>query len=119
IVHIAPAFGADDMEVGRRYDLPVLMTVDPTGKFKPEVTPWAGVFVKDADPAIQDELAGRGLLYKAGTIEHTYPFCWRCHSPLLYYAKETWYIRTSPFRDRLVELNRTINWYPEHIKEGR
>lgn len=119
IVHIAPAFGADDMEVGRRYNLPVLMTIDPTGRFKPEVTPWAGVFVKEADPAIQAELQSRGLLYKAGTMEHTYPFCWRCGSPLLYYAKETWYIRTSQFRDRLVELNETINWYPEHIKEGR
>ncbi|MCC6166280.1 MAG: isoleucine--tRNA ligase [Caldilineaceae bacterium] len=119
IVHIAPAFGADDMEVGRRHNLPVLMTIDPTGKFRPEVTPWAGVFVKEADPAIQAELQSRGLLYKAGTMEHTYPFCWRCGSPLLYYAKETWYIRTSQFRDRMVELNRTINWYPEHIKEGR
>ncbi|HXF64609.1 MAG TPA: isoleucine--tRNA ligase [Caldilineaceae bacterium] len=119
IVHIAPAFGADDMEVGRRYNLPVLVTVDLAGKFKPEVTPWAGVFVKDADPAIQDELASRGLLYKAGTYEHTYPFCWRCDSPLLYYAKTTWYIRTSQFRERMVELNRQINWYPEHIRDGR
>jgi isoleucyl-tRNA synthetase len=119
IVHIAPAFGADDMETGRKYDLPVVQTVDAAGRFRPEVTPWAGVFVKDADPAIQEELASRGLLYKSGTYEHTYPFCWRCDSPLLYWAKETWYVRTSAKRDRLVDLNQQINWYPEHIKNGR
>ncbi len=119
IVHIAPAFGADDMEAGRKYDLPVVQTVDAAGRFRPEVTPWAGVFVKDADPAIQEELASRGLLYKSGTYEHTYPFCWRCDSPLLYWAKETWYVRTSAKRDRLVDLNQQINWYPEHIKNGR
>jgi isoleucyl-tRNA synthetase len=119
IVHIAPAFGADDMEVGRRHNLPLIQTVQPDGSFKPEVGPWAGVFVKEADPAITQELASRGLLYRAGTIEHTYPFCWRCGSPLLYYAKETWYIRTSARRDELVANNRQINWYPEHIREGR
>ncbi|MBP8293199.1 MAG: isoleucine--tRNA ligase, partial [Caldilineaceae bacterium] len=119
IVHIAPAFGADDMEVGKKHGLPVLMTVGLDGAFKPEVTPWAGVFVKTADPAIQAELASRGLLYKAGAYEHTYPFCWRCDSPLLYMAKETWYIRTSQYRDRLVAVNQGINWYPEHIKDGR
>ncbi len=119
IVHIAPAFGADDMEVGRKHNLPILQTIQPDGTFKPEVTPWAGVFVKTADPAIEAELAARGLLYKSGTYEHTYPFCWRCDSPLLYYAKETWYIRTSRHRDDLVANNQQINWYPEHIKEGR
>ena len=119
IVHIAPAFGALDMEAGRANGLPVIMTIDAAGKFKSEVTPWAGVFVKEADPAIEQELASRGLLYKSGTYEHTYPFCWRCDSPLLYYAKETWYIRTSQYRDRMVELNNEINWYPEHIKTGR
>ncbi len=107
IVHIAPAFGADDMEAGRKYDLPIVQTVDAAGRFRPEVTPWAGVFVKDADPAIQEELASRGL-YKSGTYEHTYPFCWRCDSPLLYWAKETWYVRTSAKRDRLVDLNQQI-----------
>lgn len=119
IVHIAPAFGADDMEVGRRHNLPVIMTIDAAGQFLPQVEPWAGHFVKEADPAIQEELAGRGLLYKAGTYEHTYPFCWRCDSPLLYYAKETWYVRTSEKKDRLVALNQEINWYPEHIRDGR
>jgi isoleucyl-tRNA synthetase len=119
IVHIAPAFGADDMEVGKQYNLPVLLTIQGDGAFRPEVKPWAGVFVKDADPAIEDELASRGLLYKSGKYEHTYPFCWRCDSPLLYYAKETWYIRTSAYRDQLVANNNQINWYPEHIREGR
>ncbi len=119
IVHIAPAFGADDMEVGKQYGLPVILTIGGDGAFRPEVTPWAGVFVKDADPAIEEELASRGLLYKSGQYEHTYPFCWRCDSPLLYYAKETWYIRTSVYRDRLVATNQEINWYPEHIKNGR
>jgi isoleucyl-tRNA synthetase len=119
IVHVAPAFGADDMEVGRRFNLPVIQTIQPDGAFKPEVTPWAGVFVKQADPAIQEELTARGLLYKSGVYEHTYPFCWRCDSPLLYYAKETWYIRTSRHRDDLVANNQKINWHPEHIKEGR
>ncbi|MGL4651141.1 MAG: class I tRNA ligase family protein, partial [Caldilineaceae bacterium] len=119
IVHIAPAFGADDMLVGRRHNLPLIQTVQADGSFKPEVTPWAGVFVKDADPAITAELEGRGLLYRSGTIEHTYPFCWRCESPLLYYARETWYIRTSAKRDELVANNQQINWYPEHIREGR
>lgn len=119
IVHIAPAFGADDMEVGKQHGLPVILTIQGDGTFRLEVTPWAGVFVKDADPAIEEELASRGLLYKSGTYEHTYPFCWRCDSPLLYYAKETWYIRTSAYRDRLVAVNQEINWYPEHIKDGR
>ena len=118
IVHIAPAFGADDMEVGRKYGLPVIMTINPDGAFKEEVT-WAGVFVKDADPLIEEELASRGLLYKSKTHEHTYPFCWRCDTPLLYYARETWYIGTSQYKDRLVELNQEINWVPAHIKEGR
>jgi isoleucyl-tRNA synthetase len=119
IVHIAPAFGADDMEVGRRNNLPLIMTVDMAGKFKPEVTPWAGVFVKEADPEIEHDLADRGLLYKAGSYEHTYPFCWRCDSPLLYLAKETWYVRTSEYKEEMVALNQEINWYPEHIRDGR
>ena len=119
IVHIAPAFGADDLNVGKENDLPVLHTVDAAGQFKPEVTPWAGVFVKEADPAITAELKGRGLLYKSGTYEHTYPFCWRCDTPLIYWAKETWYVRTSDYKDRLVATNQQINWVPDHIKDGR
>lgn len=119
LVHIAPAFGADDMEVSRKYNLPVLMTVGPDGCFLPQVTPWRGVFVKTADPAITADLEARGLLFRAETYTHTYPFCWRCDTPLLYYARESWYIRTSAFKDRLVELNKQINWIPEHIREGR
>ncbi len=119
MVHIAPTFGADDMEVGKRENLPTLMTVAGDGCFVPEVTPWAGMFVKDADPLIIKDLVKRGVMYKHGRIKHTYPFCWRCDSPLLYYARPTWYIRTSQFKDRLVELNEQINWYPGHIKNGR
>jgi len=119
LVHMAPAFGAEDMQAAYEFDLPVLMTVLPDGTFTQEVTPWRGIFVKDADPLIIQDLQARGLLFKSESYTHTYPFCWRCGTPLLYYARESWYIRTSAFRDRLVELNNTINWVPEHMKEGR
>ena len=119
LVHQAPAFGQEDMEMAKLHDLPVLMTVQPDGTFIPEITPWRGIFVKDADPQIIKDLDARGLLFRAGTITHTYPFCWRCKTPLLYYARDSWYIRTSAHRDRLVELNNTINWVPDHIKSGR
>ena len=119
LVHIAPAFGAEDMQMSVEYDLPVLMTVQPDGAFVPEVTPWRGTWVKDADPLITEDLRARGLLFRVETYTHTYPFCWRCHTPLLYYAREAWYVRTSQFRQRLVDLNRTVNWVPEHIKDGR
>jgi isoleucyl-tRNA synthetase len=119
LVHIAPAFGLDDMEVSKKYDLPVLVTVGPDGGFLAQITPWRGVFVKDADPSITADLEKRGLLFRSESYTHTYPFCWRCDTPLLYYAREAWYIRTSAFKDRLVELNQQINWVPEHIKEGR
>lgn len=119
LVHIAPAFGADDMQVALEEDLPILMTVSPEGTFLSEVGPWSGMFVKDADPSIIQNLKTRGLLLRSGSYEHTYPFCWRCSTPLLYYARPTWYIRTSQFKDRLVTLNDQINWYPGHIKKGR
>jgi isoleucyl-tRNA synthetase len=119
LVHIAPAFGADDLEVSKSNDLPVLMTVGPDGAFLPQITPWRGVFVKDADPAIVADLDKRGLMFRAEKYTHSYPFCWRCDTPLLYYARESWYIRTSAYKQRLVELNQQINWIPEHIKEGR
>ncbi len=119
LVHIAPAFGADDLEVSKKFDLPVLMTVGPDGGFLNQVTPWRGVFVKDADPSITADLDKRGLLFRSESYSHSYPFCWRCDTPLIYYARDSWYIRTSAFKDRLVELNRQINWVPEHIKEGR
>ena len=119
IVHMAPAFGADDMEVCRKFDLPILMTVGLDGKFIEEVTPWKGMFVKDADPLIIEELEKRGLMYWHGIYVHTYPFCWRCGTPLLYYAKSTWYIKTTAKKDKLLENNEKINWVPEHIKHGR
>lgn len=119
LVHIAPAFGQDDMQVSLENDLPILCTVAPDGTFISEVKPWAGLFVKDADPLISRALEERGLLFKTMLYTHTYPFCWRCGTPLLYYARPTWYIRTSQFKDRLVEINDQINWYPEHIKKGR
>ena len=119
LVHIAPAFGAEDMQMAVEYDVPVLMTVQPDGTFVPEVTPWRGMWVKDADPLITEDLQARGLLFKTETYTHTYPFCWRCKTPLLYYAREAWYVRTSQFKDRLVDLNQTINWVPSHIKDGR
>ena len=119
LVHIAPAFGADDMQVAIDRDLPILSTVAEDGTFISDVQPWAGKFVKDADPYIVRDLADRGLLFKKEEYVHTYPFCWRCDTPLLYYARPTWYIRTSQFKDRMVELNNQINWYPGHIRAGR
>ena len=119
LVHMAPAFGQEDMQMAKEHNLPVLMTVLPDGTFIPEITPWRGVFVKDADPQIIKDLEARGLLFRTEKYTHTYPFCWRCHTPLLYYARDSWFIRTSAHRDRLVELNNTINWVPDHIKSGR
>lgn len=119
IVHIAPAFGADDMEVAKKHDLPILQTVNLEGAFVDAVAPWRGIFVKDADPLIIEELENRGLMYRVATYLHSYPFCWRCDTPLLYYAKTTWHIETTRVKDDLVANNAKINWYPEHIKEGR
>ncbi|MCX6082812.1 MAG: isoleucine--tRNA ligase [Chloroflexi bacterium] len=119
LVHLAPAFGADDMKVAMELDLPIIMTVAPDGTFIPEVTPWRGIFVKDADESIKTDLHNRGLLFRAEPYAHSYPFCWRCKTPLLYYAREAWYIRTSQFKDKMVELNQTINWVPDHLRDGR
>ena len=119
IVHMAPAYGADDMVMGKEYDLPVLETVDEDGRFITEVTPWRGLFVKDADPLIIQHLQERGIMHQVKTYTHTYPFCWRCDTPLLYYAKTSWFIETTRVRDRLLANNDKINWYPEHIKNGR
>ncbi len=119
IVHQAPAFGADDMRMANENDLPVLMTVDEHGQFVDAVKPWRGIWVKDADPLITRDLDDRGLLYQAGTYLHTYPFCWRCGTPLLYYARSTWYIETTRYKKLLNDLNDTINWVPDHIKHGR
>jgi isoleucyl-tRNA synthetase len=119
LVHMAPAFGAEDMQMAQEHNLPVLMTVLPDGTISPEVTPWRGIFIKDADPKITEDLRARGLLFRQEDYTHTYPFCWRCHTPLMYYARDSWYIRTSQFKDRLVGLNNTITWVPEHVREGR
>jgi len=147
IVHVAPAYGEIDFEVGKKEGLPLIHTVDLSGRvkdfptgltpsraegiregtesalvFKPRelpITPGRGKFVKDADPLILEDLKSRGLLYRSDRIVHTYPFCWRCESPLLYYAKEAWYIKTTAVKDRLTGGNDEINWYPEYIKYGR
>ncbi len=119
VVHIAPAFGEEDMRVGLENDLPVVNAVDLEGRFIAEVTPWAGVFVKDADPAITTDLKDRGLLLGVEPYEHSYPFCWRCDTALLYYSKATWYIRTTAIKDQLIKANDDVVWHPEHIKTGR
>ncbi len=119
IVHTAPAFGEDDARVGRENDLPFIQLVDEQGKFVKEVKPWAGMFVKDADPLIIKSLEADKKLFMAMPFEHSYPFCWRCDTPLLYYARDTWFIKMTAVRDRLVANNETVNWYPENIKHGR
>ncbi|MGI6741771.1 MAG: isoleucine--tRNA ligase [Brevefilum sp.] len=119
LVHLAPAFGADDMQMAMENDLPILMTVNDSGRFINEIGSWGGMWVKDADPLIIEDLKQRGLMFEVGLYEHTYPFCWRCDTPLLYYARPTWYIKTSAVKDRLVANNENINWHPEHIKHGR
>lgn len=119
IVHIAPAFGADDMAVGQANDLPVIMPVDEEARFTSEVAPWVGVFVKDADASIMDELEFRGLLYARQPYEHNYPHCWRCDTPLIYYAKTSWYVRTTARKDAVLGANEEVTWYPDHLKYGR
>ena len=119
IVHIAPAFGEDDYRVGKENNLPVLQPVDRDGHFTDEITPWKGQFVKAADPEIIKDLKASGKLFKTAKIKHTYPFCWRCNSPLLYYARHSWFIKTTAFKDEIIKNNDTINWFPDHIKEGR
>ncbi|HEX2945451.1 MAG TPA: isoleucine--tRNA ligase [Clostridia bacterium] len=119
IVHIAPAFGEDDSRVGKNNDLPFVQMVNEQGEFIEDVKPWKGVFVKDADPEIVKDLDSRGLLYKAMDYEHSYPFCWRCDTPLLYYARDTWFIKMTAVREKLLENNNSVNWMPENIKEGR
>lgn len=119
LVHMAPAFGEEDMEVGKQNDLPVLMTINEEGKFKADVKPWAGIFVKEADPLIIKDLQKRNLLYKEEDYEHEYPFCWRCDSVLLYYAKTSWFIKMTAIKEDLLKNNQKINWVPGYLKEGR
>ncbi|HCC06966.1 MAG TPA: isoleucine--tRNA ligase [Clostridiales bacterium] len=119
IVHTAPAFGEDDANTGRRYNLPFVQLVDLQGKFTEEVEPWKGIFVKKADPQIITFLDNMNLIYKEMEHEHSYPHCWRCDTPLLYYAKDTWFIKMTEVKDRLIANNNTINWLPKSIGEGR
>lgn len=119
IVHTAPAFGEDDAKVGRDNDLPFVQLVNEQGRFTEEVTAWKGVFVKEADPAIIEDLTFRGLTYKLLDYEHSYPYCWRCDTPLLYYAMDTWFIKMTALKDKLIKNNNKINWLPDNIREGR
>lgn len=119
IVHIAPAFGEDDAQVGKRYDLPFVQLVDQKGEFVAKVTPWAGRFVKDCDQDIIKNLEETGKLFRALEYEHSYPHCWRCDTPLIYYAKEAWYIEMTKVKDQLLANNAKINWLPEAIGKKR
>jgi isoleucyl-tRNA synthetase len=119
VVHTAVAFGEDDFRLGEKYGLTVQNPVLPDGTFDERIAPWAGKWVKDADPEIVEALRESGRLFRSEDYEHSYPHCWRCGTPLLYYAKPSWYIRTSEIRDQMVAENEKITWYPEHIKHGR
>lgn len=118
IVHIAPAFGEDDAQVGRKYDLPFLQLVNSKGQMTEE-TPWSGMFCKDADKEVIIALKEKGLLFKTLAFEHSYPFCWRCDTPLIYYAREAWFIKMTSVKEDLIRNNNTINWIPETIGKGR
>ena len=118
VVHTAPAFGEDDSKVGRKYDLPFVQLVDAKGEMTAE-TPWAGIFVKKADPLVLQALEEKGLLFAAPNFEHSYPHCWRCDTPLIYYARESWFIKMPAVKDDLIRNNNTINWIPESIGKGR
>ena len=118
VVHIAPAFGEDDAKVGRKYDLPFVQLVDAKGNMTKE-TPWEGVFVKKADPLVLKFLDEKGLLFSAPSFTHSYPHCWRCDTPLIYYARESWFIKMTAVKDDLIRNNNTINWIPESIGKGR
>ena len=119
IVHTAPAFGEDDYQLRKKYDLPIIQPVDESGKFEEAVTDWAGKFVKDADKSIIRNLKERGLLYKRKNIIHSYPFCWRCDSPLIYFARSSWYIKTQQYKQKMLVNNKKINWYPDYVGEKR
>ena len=118
VVHIAPAFGEDDSKVGRKYDLPFVQLVDAKGEMTAE-TKWAGTFCKKADPMVLKDLEERGLLFSAPLFEHSYPHCWRCDTPLIYYARESWFIKMTAVKEDLIRNNNTINWIPESIGKGR
>lgn len=119
IVHIAPAYGEDDNMVGKKNDLPLINLVDAEGKFVSEAGEWAGIFVKKADPKIIEFLREANILYKTESFTHSYPFCWRCDTPLLYYPRESWFIKMSAMRDNLLKNNNQINWLPDNVRTGR
>ena len=119
VVHIAPAFGEDDAKVGRKYNLPFVQLVDDRGRFKENTGDLVGIFAKDADKLIIKDLKERGLLFKELMFEHSYPFCWRCDTPLLYYARSSWFIKTTAVKDRLIAANNSVHWIPETIGTGR
>ena len=119
LVHLAPAFGADDMAAGREHGLPVVNPVMPDGRFEEHIRLVGGLFFKAADPRLIESLADRGLLFSSHLHEHSYPHCWRCGTPLLYYALPSWYIRTTAVRDQLLAVNEATNWQPPTIKHGR
>ena len=119
IVHIAPAFGADDLAVAREHQLPVLRPVDSTGHFLPEASFLAGLWFKAADKPVMEDLTTRGLLFKKLDYEHSYPHCWRCRNPLMYYATDSWFINNTALKERLIEKNEELDWHPAHIKHGR
>jgi isoleucyl-tRNA synthetase len=119
VVHMAPAFGADDYAAGQRCGLPLIDPLDDAGRFQPHVALVGGTFVKDADPVLVEELERRGLLFQSGRVVHSYPHCWRCGSPLLYVARDSWFAATSRFRDQLLANNAQITWYPPEVGEGR
>lgn len=119
IVHMAPAYGEDDYQTGRKFGLPTIHPVNKSGEFGPEVTEFAGKFVKDADADIITNLRQRGILFRKEQYQHSYPHCWRCTSPLLYYARESWYIKTTDYAEKMLQLNKSINWIPKEVGEGR
>ncbi len=119
IVHTAVMYGADDFALGQKIGLPQQHVVDEQGMFMPVVAPWAGMFVKDADKPIIEDLRASGKLYRAETVHHTYPFCWRCHSPVIYYAKPSWYFKTTAVQRQMLKANKEIHWEPKHLKDGR
>ncbi len=119
IVHTAPAYGVDDLATGQKHGLPVLITVDESGCFVDAVSTFRGMWFKDADPHIIDDLVERGLMYRHETYEHTYPHNWRDGSPLMYFARETWFIDTLKYKQKMIDLNQTVNWVPQHIRDGR
>lgn len=119
IVHIAPAFGEDDFNISKKENLPVVLTVDDGGRFLPTITPWVGQHVKEADEKIITALRAEGKLWRTETIKHSYPFCWRCASPLIYKVQTSWYVKVESLKDKMLVANEKIHWVPEHLKHGR